>query len=107
MYGYNIEAEIKIFPEAAVFVGGLKVSISGGHDAHIDLRAVVATNRADFFVLQYAQQFRLQLEGQFADFIEEDGAPAGSVEQSGLGPDGASKSTFLVAKEFAFDQSGY
>src|SRR5882672_9197894 len=107
MKGHHIKAEIEVLAECAIFVRSLQVAIGRGHNAHVHLGAVVATHRTDFFVLQYAQKFGLQFERQFADFIEEDGTPAGSMEQSGLGPDGSRKGPSLMTKEFAFYQRGH
>src|SRR5882724_10483146 len=80
MNGHYIEAEIEVLAERAVFVGSLQVAIGGGHNAHINLGAVIAAHGSNFLVLQYAQELSLEFERQFPDFVEEDRAAAGSVK---------------------------
>ena len=81
----TFETEVEILAEGAVLVSGFEIAVGGGDDAHIHFDALIAADRAHFFFLQNAQQLGLQLERQFADFVEEDGAAVGGLEQSLLG----------------------
>ncbi len=103
----DVEAEVKIFAEGPVLVGGFEIAVGGGDDAHVHFDALVAAHGTHFFFLQHAQQLGLQFEWQFADFVEEDGAAVGRLEQSLLGFQRAGEGSFLVAEQFALDQRGH
>ena len=48
----------------------------------------------------------MHLEGNVADFVEEQRPAMRQLQASGLGLDGAREGALLVAKELAFDQTG-
>ena len=52
----------------------------GGEDAHVNPQAVAAAESLDRFFLQHAQQLRLRVEADVADFVEKDGAAVGLLE---------------------------
>ena len=57
-------------------------------------------------LLQGAQQFGLQIDGQVADFVQKQRALAGGFEQTLLGMLRAGERAFDVAEQFGFDQRG-
>jgi len=61
--GDHVEAEVKIFAEGSVLIGGFEIAVGGGDDADINFDALIAAYGTNFFFLQDAQQFGLQLEG--------------------------------------------
>src|SRR5580692_7362011 len=105
MHGYDIQAEVEVFAKRAVAVGGLKIAIGGGDYPYIHIDPLVAADRTYFFFLEYAQKLGLHLKRKLANFIEENGAAVGCLEETGLRFRGASKSAFLIAEKFAFHQS--
>ena len=56
-----------------------------------------------FAALEHAQQQGLRLEGQFGDFVEEDGAAVGFFEITAAVVDGAGEGAFDVAEELGVD----
>ena len=105
--GHHVEAEVKVFAERSVLVSRFKIAVGGGDHAHVDLNPLVAAHRTHFFFLQYAQQFGLQFQRQFADFVEKDRAAIGGLEQSLLRFQGSGECSLFIAEEFAFDQRGH
>src|ERR1700722_18754886 len=104
MHGNYVEAKIKIFAEGAGFIRGFEIAIGGGDDADIDFYPLIGADGTDFFLLQYAQELRLQFERQFANFVEKNGAAVGSLEKSLLRFQRAGEGSFFIAEEFAFDE---
>src|SRR5579859_1989397 len=102
----HVQPKIKIFAEGAVLVGGFEVAVGGRNNTDIHLDALVAADRTDFFFLQDAQQLSLQLQRQLANFIEEDRAPVGGLEQSLLRLQSAGEGAFFVPEKFAFNERG-
>ena len=51
-----------------------------------------------------AQQFRLQTDVHFGNFVEQQGAAMGCLELAEAAGDGAGKGTFFVAEQFGFQQ---
>ena len=56
--------------------------MSGAYDPGIDLTSDGRADALDLMVVQDAQQLGLGREGQFPDFVEEDGAMGGELEDS-------------------------
>ncbi len=51
-----------------------KVAVGRRHDAHVDLARPRAAHGLELALLQHAQELGLQVDGQLADLVEEDGA---------------------------------
>ena len=64
---------------------------------------MAAAYRFELAFLEHAQQFDLRVERQFADFIQEQGAPIGELKPSSPALDGAGKRAFDMAKQLALD----
>ena len=74
------EAEVEVGAEAARVDLGLEVAVGGGDDAHVDGQAARRADALHLAALEHAQELRLQLEGELADLVEEDGAAGGGFE---------------------------
>ena len=105
--GNDIQPKVQVFAEGTVFVGRFQIAVGGRNHAHIDLHPLITAHRTNLFFLQHPQQLGLQLHGQFADFVEEDGAPVGGLEQSLLRFQRSGKSSLFVTKKLALDQRGH
>ena len=70
----------------------------------IDLDRPSRADRVDLPVLQGAQQLHLGLEGQFADFVEEQRAAVGFGELADVSFRGAGEGALLVAEQDGFDE---
>ena len=102
----DVEAEVEVLAEAALVDHGHEVAVGGGEDAGGDGVGLGGADRADLFFLEGAEQFGLEVEGELADLVEEDGAALGGAEQAFLVAVGAGEGAFDVAEEFAFDEGG-
>ena len=76
----------------------------GGHHADIDTDRLRAADRAHLVFLQYAEQFDLQPHRHVANFIEQQRALVGRLEQALVCTGGARERAFLVTEEFGLEQ---
>ena len=79
-------------------------AVGGGDDAAIAFVAGAPADGADFLFLQDAEEFALGVNGHFGDFVQEEGAALGLLEQSLAVHVGAGEGAFDGAEQFAFDQ---
>src|SRR5262249_43683799 len=77
------------------------------NDAHIDPRRRRGAEALEFPLLEYAQEFDLQVEGQFADLVQEDRAAMGELEAPHFAAEGASEGPLFVPEELTLDQRGW
>ena len=103
--GDDVEAVIEIFAEAAGFDFGGEFAVGGGEDAGVEFDGLATADAFELALLEDAEEFGLELRGEFADFIEEDGAAGGGFELAGFAFDGAGEGAFFVAEEFAFEET--
>src|SRR5260370_32791884 len=102
--GKPMEPIEKVFTKAARRHFLLQVTIGCSDDPHIREPRPVLAHALVTLLLQDAEQFALQFQGDFSDFIEENRPSVGRLETSGAVFDGPRKSTARVAEEFAFIQ---
>ena len=100
----HLDAVVQIFAKGAVVDHGAEVSVGGTHDADVGLQRLGAADALEFPILQHPEQFALQLQRQFADFVDEQRAGRRRLEFARGGLVGAGESALLVAKQFVFDQ---
>src|SRR5271154_1620308 len=101
---HDVEAKVEILTESAGPDGGFKVAVGGGDDADVDVAALGGAHGFDFALLQGAEELGLEVHRHVADFIEEEGAALGGLQQALLGLHGSGESAFDVAKELGFDE---
>lgn len=102
--GEDVEAVEEVFAEFSLFDAFAQVSVCGGHDADVDFSGLGVANAFDFAFLDDAEEFYLDILGDFADFVEKDGAAIGAFESSDVVFDGAGKRAAYVAEQFGFDE---
>ena len=102
----HVEAKIKITAECAFGHSLLQIAVGGGQDADVDGNAARAADGTNFFFLNGAQEFGLEVDGKLADFVEKNGSAFGDGEQSFLGLIGAGEGAFDIAEQFALNQRG-
>ena len=83
-----------------------EVAIGRGDEPDVDADRLVAAEALEFLFLQHAQEFRLQLERNVADLVEEQRAAVGQLEAADLLRDRAGERALLVAEQLAFEQAG-
>src|SRR6266478_1918454 len=97
-------AEVEIFPKGTFLHHFFQVAAGGANDADLDGMGGVRAQAFQTAFLQYAQELRLQGQGQVANLVEKDGPAPGLFEAPPARLDGAGKGAFLVAKKFIFNQ---
>ena len=98
------EAEVEIFAKSAIGDGVLEVRIGGGDDAGVAGEFFAGADGLEAFILEEAEEFDLDLGGEFADFVEEEGAIGGGFDEAFALGGGAGEGPFFVAEEFAFEE---
>ena len=79
-------------------------AIGGGDDAGIDAAREVLADAAHLAVLDDAQQLRLPARRQLADFVEEQRAAVGFLEQPGAFGERAGEGAARVAEELGLEE---
>jgi hypothetical protein len=84
--------------EALVDLAG-EVAAGGGDDADVDGAVGVAADGLDAALGEDAEELGLEVDGELAELVEEDGAAVGLDEGGDAAVDGAGEGTFFVAEE--------
>ncbi|MNN35012.1 hypothetical protein D3C81_1488480 [compost metagenome] len=84
----------------------LQVAVGGTDHPQVDLALLHRTNPADTAILQQLEQFGLQHQVHFADFVEEQGTAVGGLYQAQPSLLGIGEGALLVAEQFGFQQVG-
>ena len=100
----DVEAVEEILAER--FFGNLvlEVLIGGADDPDIGMEGLVAAYAGEFTFLEDAKDFALDLEGHFADLVEEEGALVALLETADTLGSGSRECALLVPEEFALEQ---
>ena len=101
---HDVEAVIQIVAKAACFDRFLQVVIGRRNDAHLHLHRRAGADRQDLLGLDRAQQLDLKVERHVGDFIKEDGAAAGTLEEPFLVADGSGEGAAEMAEELALEE---
>ena len=100
----DVQTVPEVFAEFAFIDHPAEVAVGGGDDADIDLFGLSRAEGADLFFLEEAEEFELEVKVNLTDFVEEDGAAAGGLEDAGAIAIGAGEGSADGAEEFAFDE---
>ena len=98
------QAEIEILAELPRRDLRAQVAVGRGDDAHVHLQQRGAADALEALFFERAEDLRLQVQRQIADFVEEQGAAVRQLEFSGLARAGAGERAFLVAEQLGFEQ---
>ncbi len=101
---HHVQAEEKVFPEAAFPDHGVQIPVGGGDHAHIHPDPLGAPQGVDDAIVQEGEELHLQGQGQIADFREKQGAVVGQIEAARLAVGRPGKGPFFVAEEFGFQE---
>ena len=66
----NIQAVVEVAAKVALGDQLWQIAIGRGHHADVDALRAIAAQAFEFLLLQHAQQFRLQLQRDVADFVQ-------------------------------------
>ncbi len=103
-HAHDAQAVEEVFAEATLADLFGEVPIGGGDDADVDLDGLGATDALHLALLEHAQEFRLQVELELAELVQEHGAAVGHLEDALARGGGAGEGALLVAEEFALDE---
>ena len=103
-HGKDIESVIKVFAKHAPGNRLGHVTIGGRDNANIQRHRLLAADPLHLTFLQHAQQFALQIQGDFADFIQKERAAIGQLKPAYAVTNGSGERAAHVAKKFAFKQ---
>jgi len=81
-----------------------KILMGGGNQPKIAMHGLLAADRQNFAVLEYAKQFDLQGQGNFGDFVEKYSSAVCLLQQSFSVLIGAGKGSLDVPEQLAFGQ---
>src|SRR4029077_16017960 len=81
LYFKHVEAIIQIVPETARLYLRPELPVGGSENSNINLHRSREAHRQNRLLLQNAQQFRLQAQRHFADFVQKDRTASGSLEK--------------------------
>lgn len=100
----DVQALIEIETELAHGNFFLQRDVGGGDDADVDGLFTVGADGEDAFFLDDAEELGLEVQGQFGDLVEEDGALVGAAEVAGAAFGGAGEGPADVAEKFGFSE---
>ena len=100
----HMQAVVQIFAEASFFHQLAQIHVGGGDDAHIHFDHVHPAEAHELAFLHHAQQLGLRLEGNVADFVEEDAPFVGQVEEAFLRVHRAGECAFYVPEQRGFEK---
>ena len=99
-----VQAMVEVLAQLALGHGLARIAVGRRDDTHIvaDLRG--AADARELAGLEHAQQLHLQLHRHLGDFVEEDAAAVGALEEALVLPVRAGEAAALVTEELGLDE---
>src|SRR5215467_11190841 len=104
MHREDGETVVQILAKPSFLDRHARVLVRRCNDANVKLKFLLAAQAPHLSVFEHTQQFGLQLQWHFTDFIQEQRSSTGQFETPWARSDGAGESAFFVAKYLAFNQ---
>src|SRR5271166_3483128 len=101
----HVQSIKQVFAKLAFANHRGKIPVGGGDDSHIDMDRSGAPQTFELLLLNGTQQLGLQFQADVTDFIEKKRTMIGEFESAFLLHQGPGESSFLVSKQFTFQQS--
>ena len=102
----DVQAEVEVLAEAAALDLVLELAVRGADHAHVDRDLALAAQTAEPLLFEHAEELRLQLDGNLADFVEEERPAVGQLPGSEAPLLGAGEGSALVTEHLALDERG-
>ena len=102
---HHVEPIIEVLAERPFGDHLGQVAVGGGDQADVDVVLGGVADLLHAFALQHAEQLALGLHAEVGDFVEEQRALVGGLEQALLGGDGPGERAFHVAEQLAFQEA--
>src|SRR5205807_859469 len=100
----SLEPEEQILAKAARLHFASQISMRGGDDPHVRLDFALGSHRPKAFAFDDPQKLGLELQGQFADLVEEKCSLIGLREESLAIAIGAAKRSLAMAEQLRFQE---
>ncbi|MBS1272274.1 MAG: hypothetical protein MAGBODY4_01414 [Candidatus Marinimicrobia bacterium] len=100
----HVQPVEQVFPESLVFDQRLQPAIRGSNNPNVHGMYFLSTDLVNLPFLQYPEQFRLCLQRELRDLIQENCAAVSMFKQPFFRPVGAGESPFFVPEQFTFNQ---
>src|ERR1019366_1804153 len=94
----------KVFPEGSLAQHFFQVAVSRGDKAGIHLGQFPPAEAPVLAFLEHAKQLGLQMQRKVSNLVQEQGSFRSCLEEAHTAAGGARKSSFFVAKQFAFQK---
>ncbi len=98
----KVEPVVEVLAEASLGDLAAEVAVGCGDDAGIDGDLVVAADASDAVFLDGGEELALEWQGQGVDFVEEEGATGGGLEQADASGSRVREGALFVAEELGF-----
>ena len=102
--GHDIQAIIKVLTKALLPHFTREIAIGCGNQADIHGFFLDSTQPAKSLVFNYLEQFGLNVDFHFADFIQEERAAVCQFKQSRFVSNSSCKSAFVITEEFRLQE---
>ena len=102
----NVESIEQVRSKSSFSDADGQVSICRGDQAGIRLNRTRASQPLEFSLLQYAQQLRLELQRNLADFVQERGAMVRKFEPADPLHNSTCEGASFVTEKFALEKTG-
>src|SRR5438093_44263 len=103
--GKNIQPVVEVATKVILCHHPFQVAMGRNHQPSVDFRRPCAPQAFEFPLLQDAQQFRLELQGDITDFVQKQRTMVRQLQPATLLCDRAREGTPLMPKEFALQQT--
>ncbi len=97
--GEHAEPVEEVLAEPPLGHSPAQVRVGGGHEAHIHLPGLLGAEGIDLLLLDGPQQLGLEVQGQVADLVQEEGAAVRQLEPAFTGRCRAAEGALHVAEE--------
>ncbi len=100
----GVQTEIEILTEAPLLNHRAQIAVRGGNQAHVRLEELIGADAPEGTGLQQPQQLHLHPERNVAEFVEEERAAPGRLDQTDAPAGRAGERSFLMTEQLAFEQ---
>ena len=102
--GEDVEPVVEVLPEAAGIHHVPQAAVGGRNDAGVEVAGALLADAAVLALLQGPQKLALLGDHDFADLVQEEGAPFGGLEEADVVGVGAGEGALDVAEELALEE---
>ncbi len=103
---HDAQPVVEVLPEPARLHLRLEVLVGGRDQPHVHRDLAGPAQPAEGLGLQHLEQLGLELGGEVADLVQEDGPPVGDLEQALLAVLGVGEGPLLVPEQLGVEERG-